>query len=397
LRPLHRQEDDVTSTAHDAYLARRYFPELDGLRALCVLLVVTVHMYDADRWWRWLAGERGVTVFFVLSGFLITTLGLREERGRGAVSLAAFYVRRCCRLLPLYYLTLAAYVVLIFGFNSALALRSTLAEALPYYLGYLQEVPFYSWLVVGQRDVPFFHSWSLGVEEKFYLVWPFLVFVLWSRRRRRLASTAGLWMLFAAAPFVMAREHRIVGRALFAYSHLLAGCLLALLLDGRKGYERLAFLGRPRGTILATVVFLAVHLATPSFPEPAASGYLWHLLYAAATVMLLSAVLTGDGSLSRVLRVAPLVFVGRLSYGVYLVHVLAIIAVNRVLPVYPSPLVHGMAAYALTCAVAVGLAWLMSVLVEKKGIELGRRWSSRLLERAAVTAPVTLRARPRET
>src|SRR4051812_1063795 len=103
------------SSPYAAYRARRYFPELDGLRALCVLLVITVHMYDSQTLWAWLAGTRGVTVFFVLSGFLITTLGLREEAERGSVALGAFYVRRCCRLLPLYFVTLAAYGVLIFG------------------------------------------------------------------------------------------------------------------------------------------------------------------------------------------------------------------------------------------------------------------------------------------
>ena len=85
----------------DSYLGRSYIPELDGLRAISVLLVISAHM--KDRWaWNWLDGAQGVAVFFVLSGYLITMLALREEAREGFVSLKAFYIRRICRILPLY-------------------------------------------------------------------------------------------------------------------------------------------------------------------------------------------------------------------------------------------------------------------------------------------------------
>ena len=77
------------------YLSQSYFPQLDGLRAISVLLVISVHLYAAQ-YWSWLAGGYGVVVFFVLSGYLITTLALREEARSGRVSLVAFYLRRCC-------------------------------------------------------------------------------------------------------------------------------------------------------------------------------------------------------------------------------------------------------------------------------------------------------------
>jgi peptidoglycan/LPS O-acetylase OafA/YrhL len=380
------------AAVHDAYLGRRYFPELDGVRALCVLLVISVHMYDGGRMWWWLAGMRGVTVFFVLSGYLITTLGLREEGERGTVSLPAFYVRRCCRLFPLYYLTLAVYCLFIFVLGFGPQLRQTLAEALPYYLFYLQEVPFYSWLIVAQRDVPFFHSWSLGVEEKFYLVWPLLAFVVWRgvAARRRMACVA-LWAMFASAPFVLPLFDpglKILGRCLFAYSHILAGCLLALLLHDRRWFARLSFLGRGRWTAAALAVFLAVHFATPWLPEPAPSGYAWHALYAVVAAVLLTSVLLGDGLLQRALRTAPLVFVGKLSYGVYLLHVLAMIAAYRIVPTVANPVAAGLLAYGATCAVAVAAAWGLSVVVERHGIALGRRWSRWLLERDTARGPV---------
>src|SRR5262245_54772713 len=105
----------TTPATYADYQRRKYLPELDGLRAISVLLVVSVHLHDFESVWKWLAGWQGVTVFFVLSGYLITTLALREEGQTGALSLGAFYVRRSLRIFPLYFLTLAAYCILIFG------------------------------------------------------------------------------------------------------------------------------------------------------------------------------------------------------------------------------------------------------------------------------------------
>src|SRR6201996_9073927 len=95
------------------YQNRKYLPELDGLRAISVLLVVSVHLHDFEAVWKWLAGWQGVTVFFVLSGYLITTLSLREEALRGRLSLTSFYIRRSFRIFPLYYLMLGIYCFLI--------------------------------------------------------------------------------------------------------------------------------------------------------------------------------------------------------------------------------------------------------------------------------------------
>src|SRR5258708_37250383 len=90
---------------------RRHIPELDGLRAVSVLIVISRHMHDAI--WDWLAGELGVIIFFVLSGYLITKLALEEERRNGFLSLKAFYVRRACRFFPLHYVVLGCYCLLI--------------------------------------------------------------------------------------------------------------------------------------------------------------------------------------------------------------------------------------------------------------------------------------------
>ncbi len=131
-----------------------------------------VVLYAHKAYWAWLAGAKGVVVFFVLSGFLITTLALREEERTGRLSLGAFFLRRAFRLLPLYYLVL--------GVTSAPPPSSgqgTAEHAVPSprrcrYAWYLQEAPFFPLLVFAEGRLPFFHAWLLGVEEKFYLLWP---------------------------------------------------------------------------------------------------------------------------------------------------------------------------------------------------------------------------------
>jgi peptidoglycan/LPS O-acetylase OafA/YrhL len=375
---------------------RSYFPELDGMRALCVLLVISVHLYDSGRYWTWLAGARGVTVFFVLSGFLITTLAGREEEARGRLSLAAFYVRRSCRIFPLYYLTLGLYAGLLFLTAAGAHLRALFADALPYYLLYLQEVPFYAWLVLAQRDLPFFHSWSLGVEEKFYLLWPLTAFVLWRgdngrRLRGTLALLAALALAGTALPLLDARL-KVVGRAVLCYYPILAGCLLALLLRDPAWLARLRWLGSGLGTAAALVLFLACHFATPWAVGGGAAAL--ELLYPAATALLLAGVVLGEGPLQRLLRRPLLVGLGRLSYGVYLVHVLCLVAAYRLLPASATGLAGSVLAFALTAALSALVAWLLAVTVERPLIEFGRRWSRRLLEGPAVPSAQTLPPRP---
>jgi peptidoglycan/LPS O-acetylase OafA/YrhL len=370
---------------HRDYLDRTWFAELDGVRAVCMLLVITVHLFAHKAWWAWLAGARGVTVFFVLSGYLITTLALREEQRLGRLCLSAFYVRRACRLFPLYYLVLALYAVLFFALGLGTASqREAFAEALPWYAFYMQEVPFFRLLIVGQRDLPFFQSWSLGIEEKFYLLWPAVAFVLWrGRPTRRLRRTFKLTLLFAAVPVLMRLydpSWKVAARNLHCYYPVLAGCLLAFLLHERIWFERLRrWVGRGW---LVTALFLAVHFSGPWLADPLAAD-LVNVAYPVATAGLLAALLLGVGPAVAAMRSRPLVFVGQLSYGAYLLHLLATAAVYRALPwLGTGPAAWSVVAFALAALGSVAGAWVLRLLVEGPCTRLGQRWSRRLHEAA---------------
>jgi peptidoglycan/LPS O-acetylase OafA/YrhL len=121
------------SMNYQEFQAARYFPELDGLRALSILLVISIH--TTDPLWAPLHGNVGVTIFFVISGFVITTLLLREEDKRGRVRIRAFYARRAFRILPVYCLVLLAYILLI-GVLKLQPGANDLWKALPYFATY---------------------------------------------------------------------------------------------------------------------------------------------------------------------------------------------------------------------------------------------------------------------
>jgi peptidoglycan/LPS O-acetylase OafA/YrhL len=379
--------------AYDAYLRRSYFPELDGIRAVCALLVVTAHLYMHKERWTWLAGDRGVTVFFVLSGFLITTLALREEKARGNLSLAGFYIRRCCRLFPLYYAILGFYCLylLILG-RGSLEQQSAFNEALPWDLFYCQEIPFYKLLVLEQRDLPFFQSWSLGIEEKFYLLWPILAFVGWrGLRRMRIGGTVVLAVTFAFVSAILCQcsgTWKMAGRFTQSFYPILIGCLAAFLLHEPEGFYRLRRLACRLSGLPALALFLAVHFAVPW-----TEGWLLqilNILYPLTTMGLLIVLIDGVGPASWLFRRRPLVFVGRLSYGVYLLHLLAMGITYRLLPPHLIHPAWSIVAFVLCSGLSIAGAWVLSWSVEMPFIRLGRRCSSWLTERPARISSATI-------
>jgi peptidoglycan/LPS O-acetylase OafA/YrhL len=373
-----------TSADFPAYRDRKYFPELDGIRAVCILGVISAHLAD-NSVWHWLSGGLGVNVFFVLSGYLITMLALREERGRGRLSLSAFYVRRTLRIFPLYYLAVAVYCGLLFLTNWGRPLRANFVDDLPYYLTYLQEVPYAFEVIAAGRPSPFAHSWSLGIEEKYYLVWPVLAFGLWALRpTRRLWGTVILLVLFAATqsvgrldPVIAAWWPEIL---LYPYSHILWGCLLAILLEDERWFARLQWLGTPVGTMLSLAAFLVAQLAYAPLSNSIREVV---ILHAVATTALLGSVVTGGGLLTRALQTRPAVFVGRISYGMYLFHALAISAAQKVIRPGSGRVEWSVLAFAVAVAITVLVAWVVAVLVERPCLLFGRRWSDAILRRAS--------------
>lgn len=201
-------------------------PSLDGIRAVSITLVLLAHAGGTgiaiDRRVENLAGDLGVRTFFVLSGFLITTLLTREERTHGRISLREFYIRRTLRIFPAFY----AYAIVI----AVLASLGAIA-LLPGDLGCAIS---YSTNFHATRSWWTGHLWSLSVEEQFYVIWPLLLVTLGAARGWRVAFVA--MSIAPAARIALWRylpAHRELADQAFpcVFDALATGCLLALAMD----------------------------------------------------------------------------------------------------------------------------------------------------------------------
>lgn len=335
-------------TAHAAYLAQRRFAALDGLRALAILAVVWHHTVGGP-------GRLGANLFFLLSGFLVTTVLVRERARRGTLDVRAFRARRARRLYPLYFTVLAAYVGIVAAFEPAGAARSAFFAHLPAFASFTSNL-FVA--LEGERTI-FYFAWSLAAQEQFYLLWP-----LYLRHLELRSAAAALLSLLAAVYLTRAGVFDLAlppgtwlrALVLSVLPALLLGALLALALDARSGFEALR---RWLGARWSSVALLAAALwiwCTPGVPEP-----IMHLVLSALTA---ACVLREDHALAHFLRRSWIVHVGSVSYGVYLLHMLCHNAVERGLARLGSA--PAVLDFALTALLAVGLATLSQRHFERR-------------------------------
>jgi peptidoglycan/LPS O-acetylase OafA/YrhL len=352
------------------YKERKRVDGLDGLRAIAVLLVVMVHMHE--RMWTRLNGGLGAVIFFVLSGYLITMLALREEEKQGKLNLAAFYIRRSFRILPLYYFVLAVYAFLILGLKVTSYKSDGFVHYLPYYLLHLQEIPYFK----TDGGFPFYQTWTLGIEQKFYILWPLLAFgVLYLDKALRRTLTAAVILIFALSP-VLAASTRWY--ELENYSYILMGALLAIVLEDRAGF---AFIQKFGDAGLASLITILVSLQC--FRIQATQRSNARTACAVDFMFLLGILVTSEGRLQRFLSKPLMGFVGQLSFGIYLVHLLCLNAAEKV---FPPGRGHALSAYVLTCLISIAVAYVLNRLVEKPMIHVGRILSPHRLMKPSLGA-----------
>jgi peptidoglycan/LPS O-acetylase OafA/YrhL len=338
-----------------------YQPALDGLRAVSIVAVLAHHSH-------WLpGGYLGVDVFFALSGFLITALLTEEFVRTGTITLRLFYARRALRLLP------ALLVLVVVCAGSLLA--TVPAEYGPLVLHAAAAVLFYvanwAWVI----DLPLgvlSHTWSLGVEEQFYLLWPcaLLVMLRVSSPRRLFAMTlvlAGAGAAWRHALVQAGARFEHIQRGLDAHGDaLLIGCALSL---GLTAGLRLP--GRSSFAALLGVCGLAGALVFSTFPGSYLSYPVSSLAAVAVSLIIAHVVSAPDSPLTRLLAVAPLVTIGRISYGVYLWHFPVFYFFGLVTLPGTAPTASWMLA-AAAWAVSFGAAGLSYAIVERPALALKR-------------------------
>ncbi len=298
-----------------------YQPALDGVRGLAVAFVLLFHGGFA-----WMSGGYvGVSVFFTLSGFLITGLLLREREATGDIALRGFYIRRMRRLLPASVLCLAAVsVAAAFGaFDGVPHVRRDILAALFQVSNWNALAGGTSYADLIARTTghlgPVDHFWSLSIEEQFYWLWPLVVAFLCRRVlgvvARRVWLVAMAAVSVAAAPVIAAiwGPNAAYWATPARLGEILVGAALAALGLGREWRGRWL----PWAGLAGLLVIAVAAITWPPDRGPAYTG--WLGVFALASAALIAG-LQVPGPLRRLFSVRPLVHLGRISYGVYLYH-----------------------------------------------------------------------------
>ncbi len=298
-----------------SFLTVDRFGSLDGLRALSIAGVLWAH---SALWIGMSApiaakGFYGVSLFFAISGFLICSLMIRERMKHGTISLRGFYVRRSLRIFPLYYAILLVYVAVVSALEQGPA-GEEFFRNLPAFLTYTS-----NWFVENKHTerVIFYFAWTLAAEEQFYLTWPWIERYASPRFRTMalgallaLVLATQLGLLFWLLPEGSLRHNIIWGIP----PSIVLGVAFAHITHTRKGFEIARSIFGHRWSAPLLLCLLGIILNFTHFPL---------LAHACCAALVLSCVIREDNGLARVLKWKPMVRIGIVSYGMYLMHMLA--------------------------------------------------------------------------
>ena len=341
-----------------------YVPVLDGLRALSIGLVLVSHLLIFDVHPDWVyrlgiaCGATGVSVFFVISGYLITSLLLREEDRAGRINLKNFYARRFLRIFPAAYTFLAVILLLKLAGVIDVNWHSYLASL------------FYVRNLIGSGHETG-HLWSLSIEEQFYLLWPGLLLLLPAGKRLKAVTgiviAVCLWRSYLVIGEKLA-EGQAYNRTDLRIDTILVGCILAFLV--RTEYFSRWNEGWLRHPLVAVGSSAALALTKWFAPGIAHSESLESTISAVFMCLLVNWFLQNEATrIARVFQFSAVLFVGKLSYGIYLWQQL-----------FLGPREGGMSAFRgfpLGFALALLAAAASYFLLERPALRLKERYSSR--------------------
>lgn len=351
----------------------KYIKELDSIRAIAVLLVIINHWIPPHYIINKIPnGAIGVDIFFVLSGFLITWIlldnrvkGTKGQIKRGVI-LKNFYMRRTLRIFPIYYLVIFSLLIIAESTNTHIK------SAFPYYLTYTSNFYFFS---TGEWDGILSHTWSLAVEEQFYLLWPSLM--LFVNRKYLVYVMIGFILIGATSQFVF--RHNDMGNVLTfsCFDAFGMGGLLAWLLVFQPGlmqrfYKKLRIIAA-----VALLIFIAGVFQTrwPAMP-------MLRTLISIITLFVITYIVyRGPGGKLKfrfIFSNRVLIFIGKISYGIYLYHNIIPYFTSTALRKYFGISMETMFPYKLGYIVMLGIntvillvvAWGSWMLIEKPILSL---------------------------
>ncbi|HEU4993240.1 MAG TPA: acyltransferase [Gemmatimonadaceae bacterium] len=375
MKPTADQDGGKLSTVTGAHV-----PALDGLRGIAILMVLLLHLVPSTPWTESptllvdrifvraaRTGWMGVDLFFVLSGFLIT--GILYDTKGSAHYLRQFYARRVLRIFPLYYATLALFLVVLPAlFPGHWVLRDLKTDA-AWYWSYLSNVKVAAVGFAPSNALA--HFWSLAVEEQFYLIWPFVV--LWLGRRQLLVTCVVMAVVALAIRIALAMTGYTTLPDVWTPARMDAlaiGALIAVQARSATGLRTMARWARP---VMAVV---AVPLAALFLFNVGLSTVAHSLLALFFGALLVFALTSGLGGATSTLSSPVLRFFGRYSYALYVFHFPILWFKPPIVVLIPTLFGSQMPGYivwlAVSASVSVGLALASWHVLEKPFLSLKR-------------------------
>ena len=345
----------------------RVFSGLDGLRFLSITAVVWHHAVTDSAWFApGHYGFLGVDLFFVISGFLIVSLLLREKDKTNTISLKKFYIRRSLRIFPIYY----GFILLLaagYYFGSP---NSDFGR------GFLSELPLYIFYLANFAPVTFSIVWSLATEEQFYLVCPFLEKYLGKMIYLVLIIFIFINQIINFFPNEVAR---LLGNPNLAklnifqatFTPILLGVALAHYLHFRKQDNTLLTI---LGCRYCSLFLIGAILASCFLLPEDISGLPRLLLQLSFTALIASTVLSPNGYLNNALNIKPIAHIGAISYGIYLFHIHAIVVAEKVLE--KLGVFNEIATFLSSYTLVIGLAYLSYRFFESYFLRYKERFST---------------------
>lgn len=306
---------------YESFISLKHFGSLDGLRCLSILAVLWNHSRITSDIVLLNQGQLGVFLFFGISGFLITSLIIREKTNNGFISLRKFYIRRSLRIFPLYYATILLYVIAVFVMERDSEVGRDFYSNLIWFVTYTS-----NWFVTlhGSERIIFYFAWSLAVEEQFYLSWPWI--------EKYCQSKVKFILLFIVTLIVFINH---IGLLLWlipadSFMHkvlwslappILLGVASAHMMHNEKFFNA-AY--RVLGNRIAAPLLLLVIIAMASVQG---DMYWTWLIYTAMVLLVVACTINENNGLAPILKARLVARFGVISYGIYLLHMLCFNAV----------------------------------------------------------------------
>lgn len=312
----------------ESRLTNFHIPALDGLRAVAVFLVIISHFGFVM-----VPGAHGVMIFFVLSGFLITWLLLKENERDGTISLTGFYKRRTLRIFPAFY----AYSFIL------IALLAATGRAVPWphaWSALFYTSNYYS-AINGDPNNGFSHTWSLATEEQFYLLWPLVFLLLRTNLRKMTAFLAGLialvWIHRAVLCFAFHVDQAYIYAAFDTrLDELMVGCLLAVLLRRRVLTSFWRSVSANALFPLVTIALLAISIyGGEACVDRYRDVFGFAIEPPLVAILIVQLIALSSTRLWGWTECGVMKFLGRISYSLYLYQQLALHPVTKALAAYP--------------------------------------------------------------